>query len=130
ASLCGGSKYWGCSRKPREPAHPPSPTALKSPPIWLSFRAYAQSGSKVSRYERFAREPGFATALAYEAIFQVSVSELFPGMYHRIEAGVRARAKKLMGRKSNGKSTRSFVRRYQTLAAIACIDSYKLLKPE
>ncbi len=70
------------------------------------------SGSKVSRYERFARQPGFMTALAYEAIFQVSVSELFPGLYQTIETGVRARAKKLMERKSNGRQSRSSVRRY------------------
>jgi transcriptional regulator with XRE-family HTH domain len=88
------------------------------------------SGSKVCRYERFTREPGFSTALAYEAIFQVAVSELFPGLYQRIEAGVRARAKRLMERKSDGKPSRGSMRRRQTLAAIACVDSKPLLKPE
>jgi transcriptional regulator with XRE-family HTH domain len=80
------------------------------------------SGSKVSRYERFTREPGLYTALAYEAIFQCMVSELFPGLYLRIEAEVRARAKTLMERKSNGKPNRVSIRRRRTLSAIACVE--------
>ncbi len=83
------------------------------------------SASKVSRYERFTREPGLYTALAYEAIFQCMVSELFPGPYHRIEAEVRARAKTLMGRKGNGTRNQGSIRRRRTLAAIACVDFKK-----
>jgi len=92
----------------------------------VAYLLGAKSGSKVSRYERFTREPNFSTALAYEAIFQVAVSELFPGQYQRAEAGVRARAKRLMGRKYTGRAGQGSTRRFQTLAAIACVD----LKPQ
>lgn len=44
-----------------------------------------RSGAKVSRYERFAREPTLKTALACEAIFQVPVQELFRGVYDDAE---------------------------------------------
>jgi len=96
----------------------------------VAYLLGVKSGSKVCRYERFTREPGFSTALAYEAIFQVAVSELFPGLYQRIEAGVRARAKRLMGRKCNGKPRRDSIRRRQTLAAIACVDFEQESTPE
>jgi hypothetical protein len=71
-----------------------------------------KSGSKVCRYERFARELGFSTALAYEAIFQVAVSGLFPALYQRIEVGVRGRAKRLLERGSYGTPGRIAIRRH------------------
>jgi hypothetical protein len=50
------------------------------------------------------------TALAYEAIFKRSVSELFPGLYQKAEQEVAARAKTLTkitdGRKANARATR------------------------
>ena len=77
------------------------------------------SASKVSRYERFTREPGFYTALAYEAIFRRPVSELFPGLYQKIEAEVRARAKTLLEKKHDGKPSHITARRREALAAVA-----------
>ena len=52
-------------------------------------------GSKVSRYERFAREPTLATALACEALFGVPLRELFAGMYDEALDAVSARARSL-----------------------------------
>jgi transcriptional regulator with XRE-family HTH domain len=52
----------------------------------------------VSRYERFAREPSLETALALEVIFQRSASELFGGLYQKVEEKVIARAKTLADR--------------------------------
>ncbi len=36
-------------------------------------------GAKVCNHERFTQEPSLRTALAYEAMYQKPVSELFPG---------------------------------------------------
>ena len=80
-------------------------------------------GSKVSRYERFAHTPGFLTALAYEAIFRVPVSDLFPGEYQKIGRGVRRRAKKLLELHGQKKSTPRALRKRQALEAIAGMDS-------
>lgn len=76
----------------------------------VAFLLGAQSGTKVCRYERFLREPSLETALAYEAIFKRTVSELFPGLYQKVEGEVAARARTLAEstdrRKSNGRITR------------------------
>src|SRR6267154_138031 len=39
----------------------------------------------VARHERSKSAPPFLTALAYEALFQVPISELFPGFYQTVE---------------------------------------------
>jgi transcriptional regulator with XRE-family HTH domain len=49
------------------------------------------SGAAVSRHERSNSLPDLLTALGYEAIFKVSISELFPGLYRTVEAGIEDR---------------------------------------
>ena len=71
------------------------------------------------RYERFAREPSLATALAYEAIFKRSVSELFSGLYRKGEREVAKRAKLLADREHQGKSNRQITRKREVLAELA-----------
>jgi transcriptional regulator with XRE-family HTH domain len=61
----------------------------------VAFLLGNKGGAKVSRYERFAREPSLATALALEVIYQRSASELFAGLYQKVEQEVMARAKVL-----------------------------------
>src|SRR2546422_8231312 len=61
----------------------------------VAFLLGTQSGAKVCRYERFAREPSLETALAFEAIFQRPASELFGGLYQKVQQEVAARAKTL-----------------------------------
>jgi len=56
-------------------------------------------GEKVCRDENFAREPSLQDALAYEAIYGVSVRELFAGRYQQAEKEVATRAKILSFRK-------------------------------
>ena len=77
-----------------------------------------QSGAKVCRYERFKREPGLQTALAYVVMFQRPISELFPGLYEEVAAEVRARAGKLAEKMKHDKTNPSAARRRQVLAAI------------
>lgn len=55
----------------------------------------SRSGTRVSRYEQRVRKPTLETALAYEAIFRVPVSELFAGLYRKVEKEIIARAEEL-----------------------------------
>lgn len=70
------------------------------------------------RYERFVRHPSLETALACEAIFKRSVSELFPGLYQKIERQVAERAKVLVERK-DGRMNRQTVRKREALGELA-----------
>ena len=56
-------------------------------------------GNKVCRDEKFARAPSLPDALAYEAIFDRPVRELFAGLYQQVEQDVATRAKLLNFRK-------------------------------
>lgn len=73
----------------------------------------------MSRYERFAREPSLETALALEVIFQRPVSELFGGLYQKVEQEVAARAKLLAARTDRQKVNRQTARKRQILTNIA-----------
>jgi transcriptional regulator with XRE-family HTH domain len=58
----------------------------------IAFLLNSGSGSKVSRYERFARVPSLQTAMAFEIIYGVPVRELFAGMYQKSETRIKRRA--------------------------------------
>jgi transcriptional regulator with XRE-family HTH domain len=64
----------------------------------MAFLLGAHDGTKVSRYEHFARTPGLETALAYEAIFGIPTRELFAGVYQRAERNAHRRARLLQKR--------------------------------
>jgi len=51
---------------------------------------YPDEGS-VSRHERLRSIPPFQVALAYEAVFRVPVSDLFPGTYESVRQTVDGR---------------------------------------
>src|SRR5207253_2299098 len=85
----------------------------------VAFLLGTQGGAKVCRYERFAREPSLETALAFEAIFQRPASELFGGLYQKVQQKVAARAKTLTDRTDRGKPNRQTAHRRQMLAGIA-----------
>ncbi len=78
-----------------------------------------RSGAKVCRYEKFLREPGLESALALQVIFERPVAELFQGLFQKIEAQVRERAKKLAQNKPSGKLSPFATHKRQTLAGIA-----------
>src|SRR5262245_29197789 len=61
----------------------------------VSFLLGTTSGTRVSRYEQFRREPTLDTALAYGIIFKVPPEQLFAGLHRRIEKEIRDRASKL-----------------------------------
>jgi transcriptional regulator with XRE-family HTH domain len=89
----------------------------------LAFLLGAQSGTKVCRYERFVREPSLETALAYEAIFKTSVSELFGGLYQKVEREVAERAKILAEKSDHATPGPQTARKRQTLAGLAVLNS-------
>ena len=68
----------------------------------VAFLLGCRSGSKVSRYEGFGRQPNLRTVLAYEALFGVPPRELFAGVYRQVERDTvrrsRALARKLSKR--------------------------------
>src|ERR1035438_3366604 len=79
----------------------------------VAFLLGSQSGAKVSRYEQFAREPSLETALACEMIFQRSASELFGGLYQKVETEVAERATTLARRMEQGKPNHQSARKRQ-----------------
>ena len=85
----------------------------------VAFLLGTQSGAKVSRHERFARGPSLKTALAYEAIYHRSVSELFSGLYREVEQEVAVRAKTLASKTGPLKPSRQTAQKRQTLVNIA-----------
>ena len=51
--------------------------------------------SAVAKHERFQAMPPFLIALGYEVIFQMPVSELFPGIAETVALGIEARLDEL-----------------------------------
>lgn len=85
----------------------------------VAFLLGTQSGAKICRYERFVRVPSLETALAYEAIFKRSVSELFGGLYRKTEGAVAERAKTLIERTNRRKPNQQTTRRREALTDLA-----------
>ena len=89
----------------------------------VAFLLGTRSGAKVCRDERFMREPSLATALAYSVIFKRPSSELFGGLYQRIEKGVAERAKTLADRIEGQKPDRQSTHKLKALAEIIAAQS-------
>jgi transcriptional regulator with XRE-family HTH domain len=85
----------------------------------VSFLLGAHGGAKTSRYEGFKQVPTLETALAFEAIFQRPISELFAGQYEAAERDVAARAKTLAHRTARRKSKAQIDHKRQLLINIA-----------
>lgn len=87
----------------------------------LGFRGMSR-GAKVCRDEKLAHEPNLRTALAYEAVYQKPIRELFAGLCESIEREVAGRAKLLTFRKDRGNNQQA-ARRRQVLADLAARQS-------
>jgi transcriptional regulator with XRE-family HTH domain len=57
----------------------------------VAFLLGCEDGAQVSRYEKRRRLPPLETALAYEAIFGIPISELFAGMRQSVEEDIEKR---------------------------------------
>jgi transcriptional regulator with XRE-family HTH domain len=94
----------------------------------VAFLLGVQSGAKVCRHERFTLDPGLQTALAYEAIYQRPISELFPGLVEKIQNEVRARVKILEQKELRSNTSALTTRKRQSLAAIFPTGPHNRLK--
>lgn len=84
----------------------------------LAFLLGTRSGSKVSRYEHYARQPSLETAIAYEVIFQTPLRELFAGVYEKVEQRVIGRARLLAKKLGAEKANRLTLHKAGVLKAI------------
>jgi transcriptional regulator with XRE-family HTH domain len=64
----------------------------------MAFLLGYQSGTKISRFERLARQPNLETALACQVVFGIPAHKLFPGMFAEVEKTVTERARLLSNR--------------------------------
>ena len=76
----------------------------------VAFLLGGQSGTKVSRYERYARKPNLETLFAYELVFGAPARELFAGVYQKVEKTMLSRAQ-LLTRKLNRATPNSLATR-------------------
>jgi|SRR3954468_7455249 len=91
----------------------------------IAFLLGAQNGSKVCRYEQMMREPKLKTALAYEAIFNCPVADLFPGLFAKVKAAVQARAKTLVKRALQGNSKSLLAQKRKSVSGIISQEKKK-----
>ena len=53
------------------------------------------TAAAVSRHEKSNTVPNLLTALGYQVIFRLPISELFPGLFQTVEAGIEERLTRL-----------------------------------
>jgi DNA-binding XRE family transcriptional regulator len=93
----------------------------------VAFLLGYQHGTKVSRYERNARQPGLETALAYEALFGAPVRELFAGHFKKVQGITMQRARVLARKLSAATRSPLTARKLELLRTI--ISSGSVLEP-
>jgi transcriptional regulator with XRE-family HTH domain len=85
----------------------------------IAYLLGCRSGAKVSRYERFTRQPTLATVFGYEVIFRASARELFGGVAQATGRTTSRRIKLLIRRLSRKKGDRMTSRKLVYLRGIA-----------
>lgn len=85
----------------------------------VAFLLGCQNGTKVSRYENFARQPSFETAIAYEVIFGAAARELFAGAYQKVEKTIIKRTQLLARKLSRATPSPIISRKLEALSVIA-----------
>ncbi len=84
----------------------------------LSILLGCKSGVSVCEYERLTAQPSLETALACQAIFGVSVEELFPSIYEKVVDDVVKRARLMSKQWPQGDETPAVKLKTGLLAAI------------
>lgn len=64
----------------------------------MAYLLGCQSGTKISRYEQYARKPNLETVLACQVIFHIPTETLFLGTYRKVEEKTRRRVLLLIRR--------------------------------
>jgi len=89
----------------------------------VAYLLGCRSGAKVSRYERFARQPSLETVFAYEVIFRTPARELFAGVSHTVERKTARRIKSLALKLHRANTGRLTARKLESLRDIPRSDS-------
>ena len=84
----------------------------------VAFLLGSRTGAKVSRYERFSRQPNLETVFACEALYGVPARELFAGLYQKVEETIHQRAQVLAKKLSAGKPDRMTRQKLEKLTAM------------
>lgn len=87
----------------------------------VSFLVGKASGTKISRYETFSREPNLETLFALEIVFGTAASRLFIGPYVRASLTVRRRAR-LLAKRLDNTSGNHHPRKLAVLRALAGLE--------
>ena len=85
----------------------------------VAYLLGCKNGSKISRYERFSREPNFKTAMAYVALFNATVPQLFAGSFQKVQLQVLRRAQFLARKITPGNTDAATARKLEALRAIS-----------
>jgi transcriptional regulator with XRE-family HTH domain len=88
----------------------------------VAYLLGCRSGAKVSRYERFDRQPNLETVFAYEVIFRTSPRELFAGIFHSIERTTSRRINMLMRKLTKAKADPMVTRKLEFLRGVGRVD--------
>src|SRR5688500_13708239 len=83
----------------------------------IAYLLGCREGSTIYKYERSKSGPTLETALAYEAIFRVPVSELFAGGFEKVERQVLRRVERLAGQMQRATPSRLTTRKLDSLAS-------------
>lgn len=84
----------------------------------VAFLLGCKNGTKVSRYERFARKPSLETVFAYEVVFGAPARELFAGAYQKVEKRISNRAQLLAQKVNRATPDRMATQKLKILKAI------------
>lgn len=93
----------------------------------VAFLLGAESGAKVSRYERLSRRPSFRTALGLQAVFGIPADDLLPIITADVERKIIARVHLLsrrLERHSDSARTKRKIRFLTSITARGTIASH------
>lgn len=87
----------------------------------VAFLLGCGNGTKVSRYERFGRQPALESILAYVVIFGTPGRELFAGAFQKVERTIMKRARLLARKLAKEGPNPVALRKLEILGAIASV---------
>jgi transcriptional regulator with XRE-family HTH domain len=88
------------------------------------------SSTRVSRHERFHREPSLRTVLAYEVLYGLPVVDLFAGVTDDVERAVHRRVRRLVRRLARRGETPLVVQKLTALRAMTATGPVEKVRYE
>jgi transcriptional regulator with XRE-family HTH domain len=84
----------------------------------MAYLLGCESGTKLSRYERFSRKPGLETTLGCAIVFGAPCRDVFGGTWEKVEREIKRRAQLLTRRISRATPTPMATQKLEILQAI------------